>query len=375
MEATTKKKNSVKETMAVFLLFNEDTKVMQINGSLPLLMTTKDTTFDDINKQLTEMVGTPCGVGDIVVDDFWGQTAFKVFLAFAAVPPAESDSVTYHTIPEVTIDHEYVDKPEDVGANLAIMFGNTFMNPFNPRQGFCYENTKTGEVFYVIHIISDQRKNRNYMLLESTFVDEPIILPSDAFYGMQMKWVSHLRHAQVAESEPANEVDAAMRFFINAHSLTNHRYDGKPYSFHLESVAVDEFDRYKHLVPEADRDQVQKELWGHDGVEDARLTPNDIKEGVDMATARGCFNMTESVGMNRKERHDDAYYDRLASDPYGEFKKLCDRLANVRNSVNTGHTMGEAYKKELEKFERKLRVNGDKYKEMWDDLKELIGDA
>ena len=230
---------------------------------------------------------------------------------------------------------------------------------------------KGGEAFYIIYLMDDRNRNKKFALVESTMGEEPMVLPTDVFWGLTMKWVPHLRYMQIFQHIPETLADRAKHFFIRAHNNTNHRYDGKPYSFHLTMV-VNKFHKFKHLIDESDHDRVEAELWGHDGIEDVRLTYNDVKEAFNEDIAEGCYSMTNDKGRNRKARAGKSYYDGLAADEYGEFKKLCDRLANMENSLTKGHSMGKQYRKEFESFENSLRTHGDTYKEMWDELKELI---
>jgi hypothetical protein len=248
---------------------------------------------------------------------------------------------------------------------------NTLFNANVPMMGQCYYNTKTTEGYYIIHTINDNVRGTKFLVIESTMAEEPMILPSDSFWGMPIKWISHAQLSVLMQDETDTLVKKARKFFIAAHNSCNSRYDGKPYSHHLSQV-IDEFNRYKHLIPEADWDHVESELWGHDCIEDTPLTFNDVKKEMGHDIAMGCWSMTNDQGRNRDERNSFAYYTRLAEDRFGEFKKLCDRLANTRNSVARGHSMGEKYKTEYESFKNKLNTNGDKYAEMWSDLEELL---
>lgn len=109
------------------------------------------------------------------------------------------------------------------------------------------------------------------------------------------------------------------------------------YSFHLECV----FNQADFLISlEEEKGNVfsdkEKELivmgcFGHDLIEDARITYNEIKEkhGEDIADV--IFGCTESTGKNRDERHDDEFYKRLTTNKYSKysvFVKLCDIRAN-----------------------------------------------
>ncbi len=380
METITDKK----QTLVMCLVFNAKGDVLLIDNyvsttggiqekleRLPGVTVDPSTEPDEIRKllttRITEQTGNAGGPGDLVYDDYDDDgTRVLVFLCF--LKSYEVENGKWVPLPKINNGNP------DLMERIRIHLNNTLFNAQVMKVGNCYENVTTGEAYYVIHLINDNMRQKNFLVLESTMATEPLVLPSDAFWGVPMKWVSHLRYVDVLQYKPEGLAERARHFFISAHNMANQRYDGKPYSFHLGKV-VDEFNTFKHLIPEADHGQVEAELWGHDGLEDARLTYNDVKEAFGSHLADGVYSMTEDKGKNRKQRLGDHYYDGLAKDEYGEFKKLCDRLANVRNSVETGHSMGGGYRKELNNFEKRLNTHRDAYEEMWDELKQLIGNV
>lgn len=137
-----------------------------------------------------------------------------------------------------------------------------------------------------------------------------------------------------------------LQYFYDWHDITcNQKYDHYlPYSFHLKAVdAAILF--FKDCLPELEDPDVflnDSSLTiarivgaGHDVIEDARLTYNDIVKRHGVMIADGIFACTESTGRNRKERKDKAYYDRLFSSKIGVFVKLCDIIANTNYSILT----------------------------------------
>lgn len=147
------------------------------------------------------------------------------------------------------------------------------------------------------------------------------------------------------------ELQKIKEYAIHCHESTNHRYgNDEPYSLHLQ-MAVDVALQFIDLVPEEERDAVIAALWCHDLLEDTRQTYNDIMKVVRYQDiAELVFALTNNKGRNRKERANWEYYKGLASIPYGMFCKLCDRIANVQYSKNTGSKMFEMYRKENEDF-------------------------
>jgi len=358
------------------MIFNAAGEVLKVSVSTTDLLIPSVTVDDALTPEekmgklvetMNELTGVNTGLGDVIYDDY-GSDSNQLLVFMAFLEDYDNINEDLEWMPLHSIDHE---DNTNIMYILHIHLINTLFNTQKMRMGNCYENIVTGETYYVIHVINDNMRNKNFLILESTMAQEPIVLPSDAFWGMSMRWVSHLRFMEMVQYTPTTMAERAKYYFINAHNMTNHRYDGKPYSFHLSGV-VEQFNKFKHLIPEEHWDHVEAELWGHDGIEDARLTFNDVKDVLNEQIAEGCYVMTNDKGRNRKTRAGQPYYDGLAADEFGEFKKLCDRLANMENSISNGHTMGGMYTKEFDSFETTLRTHGDTYKEMWDTLKTLI---
>lgn len=128
----------------------------------------------------------------------------------------------------------------------------------------------------------------------------------------------------------------------------NQKYDGNlPYSFHLNLVAkqVKKFDYF--LKPE-ERILVLYGAWGHDLIEDARITYNDIKNWKDYEGNRYnwtnrladiIYTCTELRGRNRSERHGPEYIQGLKDCRLGLFVKLCDIAANIGYGLLTNSGM------------------------------------
>lgn len=361
-----------KKTMTMAgLIFNANGEVLvDKNQQIPMVSVDAESTPEEKMSKLVESInefaGVKSGLGDVVYDNYAANgEEMLVFLSFLEDYDNIKDGVSWMPLSDISTEDQ-----ENFMYILHIHLIQTLFNTQKMRMGNCYENVATGETYYVIHVINDNMRNKNFLVLESTMGSEPLILPSDAFWGLPMKWVSHLRFMEMVQYMPETLADRAKYFFIHAHNMTNHRYDGKPYSFHLAGV-VEQHHKFKHLIPIEDQDRVEAELYGHDAIEDARLTFNDVKEVLGQDVAEGCYALTNNKGRNRKERADDTYYNGISEDPYGEYKKLCDRLANVEYSKSNGSSMYTKYKKEYANFESLLRTHGDLYAEMWDTLNNL----
>lgn len=148
----------------------------------------------------------------------------------------------------------------------------------------------------------------------------------------------------------------------------NQKYDGKPYSFHLNMVA-DFAMKYGYMVCEYEYHIIPM-LFGayfHDAIEDARVTYNDVKNialkymteyQANIATEI-VYALTDEKGRNRAERGSEKHYEDIRNTWYAPFVKLCDRLANATYSKEKGGRMYDVYVKEMPEFIVKL--GGDKY--------------
>lgn len=138
-------------------------------------------------------------------------------------------------------------------------------------------------------------------------------------------------------------------FAIEAHSKTNHLYDGKPYSVHLAMVVLNAV-KYIDCIPAQSQEDIIYACWLHDTIEDCRMTYNDIKEVAGERVASIVYAVTNEKGKNRKERANSVYYDGIRSTLYATYIKLCDRLANVQYSLENKSRMFDVYRKENDDF-------------------------
>lgn len=147
--------------------------------------------------------------------------------------------------------------------------------------------------------------------------------------------------------------EKARSYAIEKHRATNHYYDQYPYEFHLQMV-VNAAQKFIHLIPTAAQQNVIAGCWVHDVIEDARETYNDVKKALNEDVAELAYALTNDKGRNRQERAGEKYYAGIRNTPYATFIKLCDRIANVTHSKNTGSRMLEVYRKENPAFVAKL---------------------
>jgi (p)ppGpp synthase/HD superfamily hydrolase len=124
---------------------------------------------------------------------------------------------------------------------------------------------------------------------------------------------------------------------------------------HLLDNEVDYFTGESYRGPKQDqvtlRDACLLATWGHDLIEDCRVSYNDVKQHLGQEAADIVYAVTNEKGKNRKERGGVKYYEGIRQTPGAVFVKLCDRIANVQYSKMTKSRMFDMYKKEHKDFE------------------------
>lgn len=146
--------------------------------------------------------------------------------------------------------------------------------------------------------------------------------------------------------------------------------DGLPYSFHLRAV-VEQVYKFKYLLKS--EEEIALALaggWGHDLIEDARVTYNDLKQDWGEELAEIIYCCTEEKGRNRGERHSGKYYNELSKNDLAVFVKLCDIIANVKFSLLTNSSMYGKYKKEYPKM--KFHLYREQYADMFEYLERIL---
>lgn len=161
-------------------------------------------------------------------------------------------------------------------------------------------------------------------------------------------------------------------YAIKCHADTNHLYDGKPYTVHLEKV-VDVAVRFLHLIREPYHNVVIAACWCHDVIEDCRQTYNDVRDVTNPLVAEIVYALTNEKGKTRKDRANDKYYSGIKKNDLAVFVKLCDRIANAEYSKETGSRMLDVYRRENKEFRVQLYFS--KFREMFDYLQEVLDTA
>jgi len=159
-----------------------------------------------------------------------------------------------------------------------------------------------------------------------------------------------------------DQLNRFYKFAVDRHDIyCNQKYDKKlPYSFHLEMVAKQASLFASKVIRDEDIYLVLSGCYGHDLIEDARLTYNDILNVWGYELAEIIYLCT----------HSKQYYEELATNELAVFVKLCDIIANVKYSLLTNSTMLDKYRTEYSKVTDYLYL--EKYDEMFKYLDKLF---
>lgn len=169
-------------------------------------------------------------------------------------------------------------------------------------------------------------------------------------------------------NEMKDIITKSKEYAIKCHSETNHLYDGKPYEVHLSMVFRNAI-QFSHLVPSDQRDSFLAAAWVHDVIEDCRQTYNDVLNATNKEVAELAYALTNEKGKNRKERANWKYYNDMRSVPNAVLLKVCDRIANMVYSIDSGSQMAKVYKDEHDSFV--MSLNDGSCDEAFEHLKEV----
>jgi (p)ppGpp synthase/HD superfamily hydrolase len=161
---------------------------------------------------------------------------------------------------------------------------------------------------------------------------------------------------------------------INQHDVVcNQKYDNnQPYSNHLKFVEA-QARKFSHLLDTGvDRNLVFSGAIGHDLIEDARVTYNDVKDRAGYEVAEIIYACTESKGRNRLARHSQEYFDDLEKNDLAVYVKLCDIIANVTYSRLTNSGMLGKYRNEFPTIRLAFNKHTIQYQEMFTYLQNLL---
>jgi len=137
-----------------------------------------------------------------------------------------------------------------------------------------------------------------------------------------------------------NNKERAMLVAEKAHR--NQDYDIYPYIYHIKRVIeVAEELGYDETIIVA--------CTLHDVQEDGALSYNDIKKAFGFEVAEIVFAVTDELGRNRTERHLKTY-PKVRGNWKAVAVKICDRLANMRQSHEYDQRKFKMYQEEHDAF-------------------------
>lgn len=168
------------------------------------------------------------------------------------------------------------------------------------------------------------------------------------------------------------QYEAFKKFCQHQHDVVCNQTYAKalPYSMHLMFVEK-QANKFLHLVPAEKHSLVRMGCWGHDLIEDARVSYNDIiQETHDNELAEIIFLCTEMRGRDRAERKNEQFYDQLSKNRLATFVKLCDVIANIKYSILENSRMLKRYQEEFEKV--RVHLWGKDYDEIFIYINRLL---
>jgi (p)ppGpp synthase/HD superfamily hydrolase len=177
------------------------------------------------------------------------------------------------------------------------------------------------------------------------------------------------------------DLNAAANFAREAHNEANCRYDGKHYGVHL-SMVEEGVDKYETVFKNTKDYRIARAgASGHDLIEDAQLTFNDIAEVLGKRVARVILAVTDVHEENRLLRHL-ATMGKTIKDYISIVVKMADMRANGLYSKVNGSSMYKKYVEEYEYrrpiFKKALKwynkeLNLDVLDDFWAELDEIHG--
>lgn len=122
----------------------------------------------------------------------------------------------------------------------------------------------------------------------------------------------------------------------------NQTYDIYPYGYHIRQVVK--------IAEELGYDEsIIVACALHDTLEDTDLSYNDIKKAFGEEVAEIVYCVTDELGRNRRERKINTY-PKIKANWKAVVVKICDRIANVNQSIMYNKQLFDMYKKEHKDF-------------------------
>lgn len=150
----------------------------------------------------------------------------------------------------------------------------------------------------------------------------------------------------------------------NAHS--NQTYGIYPYIYHPRCV-------YMITKDLGYSDEILVACILHDVLEDSDISYDDLKKAFGEEIAEIVFCVTDEAGRNRKEKKSKTY-PKIRGNWKATVVKVCDRIANLEESIASNPQMLQMYKKEHQIFVESLydKKHPKAMNKAWDRLYKLI---
>lgn len=155
--------------------------------------------------------------------------------------------------------------------------------------------------------------------------------------------------------------------FIADIKHSHQSYGEYSYTYHLNMV-------YEIAKEHGCPNDILVACYLHDILEDSNVTYSFLKKEFSEEIAEIVYSVTDELGRNRKERKAKTYQ-KLRNNWKGIVVKLCDRIANVQESIKNNPKKLLMYQKEHEEFVNALYVptkNRLMVDSLWDRLNKLI---
>jgi len=166
-------------------------------------------------------------------------------------------------------------------------------------------------------------------------------------------------------------ISPIIHYAIECHLNSNHFYsNGNPYYFHLQNT-YDYGLKYSYLLDTCDIPNCLYACWCHDILEDTTINYNELVKNTNTTIADIVYNVTNEKGKNRYQRAGKKYYTKIRKDKNSIFVKICDRLANISQSVKSNSLKLKMYKSEYKEFKKYLY--DEDYNDMFIEIEELLG--
>lgn len=157
-------------------------------------------------------------------------------------------------------------------------------------------------------------------------------------------------------------------YLVAEKAHANQTYDIYPYTYHTTSVAkIAEKLGYEEAIVIA--------CILHDTIEDGGLSYNDIKKAFGEEVAEIVYCVTDELGRNRKERKEKTY-PKIRGNWKAVVVKICDRIANMKQSQEYNKELFKMYQKEHADFRSKIFCDSHPVDVLkaWNELDKLVSE-